>query len=303
MIKDLISIILPTYNRFEYLKKAINSILIQSYQNFEILVIDDCSSDKTEKSINSFSDKRIRYLKNRINLGHSKSRNIGIRNALGEYIAFIDDDIEWFPEKLSIQIEILKNSHNDVGGVFTSYYKIWDKKRRLLPENGGVIPGLTFFDSLLYENFIDTPALLIKKQCIEKCGVFDENMKCFVDWDLSIRIAKEFKLEFIKKPQYLSNDLPGSVTRQSSRIRAHNLEYVLNKFYKDISKNKKIESIHTARIGLLYVLAGDVVKARQFLIKSIKSSFNLKTLLIYYSTFSGNSFIQLIIKIKRFFIK
>jgi glycosyltransferase involved in cell wall biosynthesis len=102
-----VSVVIPTYNRASLLGRAIKSVLEQTYQDFEIIVVDDASTDNTEEVVRNLRDRRIRYLRHEKNRGGSAARNTGIRAAWGQYIAFQDSDDEWLPEKLKKQMEVL----------------------------------------------------------------------------------------------------------------------------------------------------------------------------------------------------
>lgn len=125
-MNDLVSIIMPAYNTGEYIKKSINSVIDQTYKNWELLVIDDCSTDNTEEVIKSFNDERIIYLKNKENSGIAVSRNNGIKEAKGRWIAFLDSDDSWKENKLEKQIRFMINN----GYEFTS------TAYELIDENG-----------------------------------------------------------------------------------------------------------------------------------------------------------------------
>ena len=111
-----VSIILPTYNRAYIIEKGINSLLNQTYQDFEIIIVDDGSTDNTEEIIKKLQekDKRIKYIKLKTNKGAATARNIGIKAARGEYIAFQDSDDEWMHEKLEKQVKVLDTSSKEV---------------------------------------------------------------------------------------------------------------------------------------------------------------------------------------------
>ena len=111
--KEKISIIMPVHNNENYIKAAIDSVLNQTYTNFELLVIDDFSSDRSVAYAEDYSDSRIKIFKLEANLGAAAARNIGLRNATGDYIAFLDSDDCWLPDKLEIQLE--RNRKNAVG--------------------------------------------------------------------------------------------------------------------------------------------------------------------------------------------
>ncbi len=115
----MVSVIMPAYNCEKYIGQAIASVLAQSYTDFELLIVDDASSDKTCEVIASFSDNRIRFFKNRERLGAALCRNFAIRNAKGDYIAFLDSDDMWHPEKLEKQLSFMQE--NGVAFCYTAY--------------------------------------------------------------------------------------------------------------------------------------------------------------------------------------
>lgn len=110
-----VSVIIPTYNRAHLLGRAIQSVLAQTYEDFEIIVVDDASTDVTEQVVKSFADDRINYIRHQKNKGGSSARNTGIKAAKGEFIAFLDSDDEWVPKKLEKEINRLQTLSNEVG--------------------------------------------------------------------------------------------------------------------------------------------------------------------------------------------
>jgi glycosyltransferase involved in cell wall biosynthesis len=98
-----VDVIIPSYNRTSFLRKAITSVLNQSFTDFAIIVVDDCSSDNIKPLLESFQDDRIKYVRNEVNMGEGRARNIGVSNATADYVAFLDDDDEWLPAKLKMQ--------------------------------------------------------------------------------------------------------------------------------------------------------------------------------------------------------
>src|SRR5215510_16389067 len=119
-----VSVIIPTYNRAEFLRLAITSVLNQTFQDFEIIVVDDASEDHTHEVVSDFSDKRIKYIRHEANKRVSAARNTGVLSASGDYIAFLDDDDEWLPRTLQMQVALLEDSTSIVGGVYTGYVQI-----------------------------------------------------------------------------------------------------------------------------------------------------------------------------------
>lgn len=125
-MRDLVSVIMPSYNTAEFIKESINSVLNQTYQNFEIIIVDDCSTDNTDEVVAEIKDERIKYIKNQKNSGAAVSRNRALREAKGKWIAFLDSDDVWLPEKLEKQISFMKE--NDYRFTYTDYRIVWNGK-------------------------------------------------------------------------------------------------------------------------------------------------------------------------------
>lgn len=122
MIDGLVSIIMPSWNTEKFIGKSIQSVINQTYQNWELLIVDDCSTDKTDEIVASFNDERIRYFKNEKNSGAALTRNRAMREAQGEWIAFLDSDDLWMPEKLEKQIQFMTSNGSVLS--YTEYEKI-----------------------------------------------------------------------------------------------------------------------------------------------------------------------------------
>lgn len=119
-IKDeLVSIVMPSYNTASYISASIDSVLNQTYQNWELIIVDDCSTDNTDEVVLKYTDVRIHYLKNERNVGAAKSRNYALREAKGAWIAFLDSDDQWHPEKLEKQLLFMKS--NNYNFSYTDY--------------------------------------------------------------------------------------------------------------------------------------------------------------------------------------
>ena len=121
MVDELVSIIMPSYNTAKYIKESIESIINQTYGDWELIIVDDCSNDETDTIVESFEDKRIRFLKNEKNVGAALSRNRALREAKGEWIAFLDSDELWTPDKLEKQIEFMKKNNIGCSCTYSTY--------------------------------------------------------------------------------------------------------------------------------------------------------------------------------------
>lgn len=187
----MVSVIIPTYNRSETIKKSIYSVLNQTYNNIEIIVIDDKSTDNTEEVMKNIIDKRIRYIKLDENKGACFARNRGIELAKGKYIAFQDSDDEWLPQKLEVQLRYLQEKDLDI--VSCRMYQIFDE------EKTNIFPKKCEIDrkQVYLKNVISTQTILGKAECF-KNEKFDINLPRFQDWDLVLRLLKNYKLEIVE---------------------------------------------------------------------------------------------------------
>ncbi|WP_035257699.1 glycosyltransferase family 2 protein [Desulfatirhabdium butyrativorans] len=195
-----VSVIIPTYNRNRFLRRAIESVLQQRYADFELIVVDDASSEPVQDIVRCFDDPRIRLIRHETNKGEAEARNTGILNASGEYIAFLDDDDEWLADKLALQVEKLETCPPKVGGIYTGYIVIdFSSGRELftrIPFRKGDI-----YRDLLRRNVIAAPStVLLRRVCFETAGLFDGSVYYGVDHDLFLRIAKHFHYDYLDVP-------------------------------------------------------------------------------------------------------
>lgn len=195
-----VSVILPTFNRADKIMASIDSVLRQTYSNYELIVIDDGSVDRTKEVISAIEDSRVRYIKLDQNRGQAAARNIGIQSAIGDYIAFQDSDDKWLPGKLEMQVNALKETGADTG---ISYHQMRYSTEQ---DNTILVPGSDMdicnksgdiYRELLMHNIIGMPTLVVKKSCIDDVGMFDETMRSLEDYDFVLRLAKKYKAIYI----------------------------------------------------------------------------------------------------------
>lgn len=187
----LVSIIIPTYNRATLIKRAINSVLAQTFQDFEIIVVDDASQDNTESVITSLTDNRIKYTKHQINLNGSAARNTGIKSAIGKYIALLDSDDEWLPNHLATKVSYLQN--NNCQGIFGSYYIYYsdDLIREISCQSQPADCSLAEY-ILSGKGDTRTSTFVFEKDAIREI-LFDESLAKHQDWDLAIRFENVYQ--------------------------------------------------------------------------------------------------------------
>ncbi len=263
-----VSIILPTYNRAAYLDRAITSVLNQSYSDFELIIVDDASKDNTEEIVKGFNDERIIYIKNPKNLGGAGARNVGIKRAVADFIAFQDSDDEWHPEKLKTQMAVFEKAEPDVAVVYTAFIrKVGDQEFIVPPPNVKKTEGNIYKELLYHINFIGTPTAVVRKKAIEKVGYFDERFPRLQDWDFFLRLAKKYKFKFIKKPLLTAYDVPGNISSNTDAL-IKALRLLLGKHYEEIRKDRKIISKFYQRIGEALLTAGRTKEAKKLMIKA-----------------------------------
>jgi glycosyltransferase involved in cell wall biosynthesis len=187
-VNPIISVVMPVYNGERFLNEAIDSILNQSYKNFEFLIIDDCSTDKSSDIINSYLDERITFVKNKNNIGQSATMNKGIQFSRGKYIARLDQDDIAYENRLKIQIEFIEKTNCSIVG---SWSQTIDESGQV----NGYFQHPIEFNIILNATCISVPFLhssvLMKKKDILLVGGYSENFIIAMDWDLWIKILKK----------------------------------------------------------------------------------------------------------------
>lgn len=193
-----ISVVIPAYNAEHTIRETIESVQHQTFSDFELIVINDGSTDRTLEILQSISDPRLKILSYQ-NGGLSVARNRGISHATGEFIAFLDADDLWTPHKLELQLAALQQNP-EAGVAYSWTYFMNEQEKRLFPGRRLFYRGNVYAD-LLVKNFIahgSNP--LIRRQAIESIGEFDPTLSHFADWDYWLRIAKNWS--FVVVPEY-----------------------------------------------------------------------------------------------------
>ena len=206
-MKDLVSVVIPTFNRAHVLEKCIDSVLNQSYTNFEIILVDDGSTDNTKNVIARYKDRiTVIYQKNS---GVSKARNVGVAKAKGKYIAFLDSDDTWHMDKLKIQLKRFENN-NDIAlmSCNATLIDILGNKRQLYDNSLPEFSTFDFFDMYRHP-YLGIPNVVILKNVFVEMKGFNENLKTAEDIDLFLRIALKYKVGLVNNiltQIHVSND-------------------------------------------------------------------------------------------------
>lgn len=235
-----VSVIIPTFNCERFIAQTIESVLAQTYRDLELVVVDDGSTDNTRLIVEEFlKDKRVRYIYQN-NSGASTARNKGFLESSGEYIAFLDSDDLWYPEKLERQVDFL-DKNKDIGLV-NCMVNIIDKESNIIGrEECKEVKGIT--DLLLGSNLItgSASAVMVRRHCIEKVGLFDPGFFISADLDMWVRILSQFKNASIHKVLGAIRKLPTSPQRDIKWVEKDMFKF-LDKYFSinvDMSAGKR----------------------------------------------------------------
>lgn len=225
--QPLVSVVIATYNMGQYLSQAVDSILQQTWKNFEVIVVDDGSTDNTVEVMAQYqSNDKVVYIKNE-NQGQPKAKNCGIKNTKGEFIAFCDADDFWEKNKLELQIPQFKNPK--VGVVYSEVSFIDEHNNRFTKPDHEARHSGKVTNQLLLENFVPFGTSVIRRQCIEKSGMFNEEFRMGIDWDLWLRYSLEWEFVYVSEPTYVYRVWSGQMSN-NYRGRYDHAHRILKKF-------------------------------------------------------------------------
>ena len=304
----LVSVIIPTYNRKNLLDISINSVLNQTYQNFEIIIVDDNSNDGTDDYIKKINHDKIQYIKNKESMYAPTSRNIGILHSKGDLISFLDDDDEWYPDKLEKQVKLFQDS--DVGLVYGGidlFFEDYSLSYPTSPELKGDI-----YKNMLIKNYIGaTPSVIVRRDalnnvCSKENEYFDPSFPARQDYDLWVRITEKYKVDFIQEPvlkQYYRNSINRISSNVDNHIKAH---YLLDQKYKFpidsiLSSSDKKERLISQYLflGAQSIKINERKLATKYYLEAFKIKRDIKSLLMFFVSFFGP---KLMIKMRSWFL-
>jgi len=270
-----VSVIVPCYNSSNFIKRTINSVLFQTFKDWELILVDDCSIDNTVEIIEEYvkRDPRIKLFKTEKNSGGpAHPKNVGLKEAKGEYIAFLDHDDEWLPEKLEKQLEVFEKSDNPRLGLVTCSSFLVDRDNKVIGKISTKNKKEIFPEILIRNPIHSNSSVLIKKEVLKLVGERDENLKYSEDYDMWIRIAKQYDFFFIEKPLFnyrLHKNNTTRITLISKKI--ENMEYIFNKHLYLYTKYKYIH-IGYFRLGVMNLISNNKKGSQNNFIKSINKN-------------------------------
>lgn len=265
-MNPLISVVIPSYNSAKFLPTAVSSVVDQTYKNFEIIIVDDCSNDDTERVVKTFSlsNRNIKYIKHDENKGLSSARNTGIMAAKGDFIAFLDADDIWSPRKLEYQYRKFEDNPK-LGVVFTGYTLI-DLNKRIRREY--CPPRFNnqydFARNLLVRNIVTGSAssVMTKKECFEKVGLFDTALKAAEDWDMWMRIAHNFTFGAVESPCVTYVEHSQNMSRNIERMITYSIRVIHKnlQLYEDLFPKRDLTLIKKRALSIIYLRAAQAIR-------------------------------------------
>lgn len=195
-----VSVCIPAYNHAQYLSKTIESVLQQTYADFELILIDDCSTDETPKLVRSIKDPRFHYLRNQKNLGSTLNWNKCLQAAKGKYVSLLPAD-DWWKKRCVERFVTVLDRHPRVGLAFASFYAFDMKQneshlRQRFPQDR-LFKGEEFFAMNVMDNRVATPAVMVRQECYQRLGYLDPYFRIVGDWELWLRIALHYDVAYI----------------------------------------------------------------------------------------------------------
>lgn len=295
----LISVVIPTCNRASMLKRALDSVLKQTFDDIEIFVVDDASSDNTPEVIKNYLNDRVHYIRLDESKGANFARNLAVSKTQGQYIAFLDDDDVWMPEKLRKQMMVFE-ADSSIGLVYTGVEVIHTGYSNIYHTSPKLRGNLS--KSILTFNYIgSTSSVMVKRAVFERAGGFDINLPQLQDYDLWIRICQISNIGYVSASlikYYVHNNVSQITTSVAKNKKA--IE-IIDAKYSELISNLSIKEQRMRfcqrynAMGKRELKNNQRKKSRTYFISSFKSYPNMLSIILYTASFFDY---KLLLKIK-----
>jgi glycosyltransferase involved in cell wall biosynthesis len=295
-----VSVIIPAHNAEPFLAQSLDSVFAQTYTNFETIVIDDGSNDGTAEVVRYYQriyPGKIKLIQKK-NGGPASARNAGIKEAKGEYIAFLDADDLWLPSKLKKQVDYFEKQNSTVGMVYTDVRKFDNEGIWLVNRHRSKFVSGSIYKILLKSNMISNLSVMVRKKCFDHVGFFDENEDIIEDCDMWLRIALKFDIGFL-------DEILG-LYRQHPQGRSKNIEKTIKRFIRVyqkhltmFSENNEIVTIirkyianQLNNLGYVQLKNGKIAESRKSFRNSLHFNFLPSSLFFILLSFLPNAFLH-----------
>jgi glycosyltransferase involved in cell wall biosynthesis len=265
----LVSVILPTYNRAKTLERGIDSVLNQTFTDFELIIIDDRSTDNTHVILSKYADLSNVRVMSQLRRGCSVARNIGISNAKGRYVAFQDSDDEWVPDKLAKAVAVLEGTGPEVGVFYSDMLRVQadgsSADFRSPDVEQGVLVSETTLDYQVY--CIGIQSAVIKRECFDEAGYFDEALPRFIDLELFIRLSDKFRFVHCKEMLVKYHAEEGISTNRQALVTARRC--LLRKYRNRLKQQPHHLAKQYLHVALALEQNGEKYRRLAFIVKAL----------------------------------
>lgn len=284
-----ISVIVTTFNRARLLEQAVTSVVCQTFRDFEILILDNNSTDETESIVRRFGDRRLNYIRH-APLNISQARNLGLGKATGEFVAFLDDDDLWLPNKIESQLEVFERGPENLALVYGGLIRIDDAGNELSC-HAPVLRGMILRDLLKQKDDFTGAASnpMLRKSTVVLLGGYNEQVTTGEDWELYLRLAEKYPIDFTSEPVVKIRCHPGP--RLGDKLKeAAELEIMIVEKYKHLfDEDPKLKSFYFQKIGGKFIRVNQSRLGRRYLREAIKTQpVNISVYIQYLFSFLGD---------------
>ena len=274
--QSLVSVVIPTFNRADTIISCLDSVLNQTYENIEVIIVDDCSTDNTREVLKSISDSRVTCYFLPENHRACYARNYGAERAKGEFIAFQDSDDLWHKDKIEKQVRFINETNSDFVFCGMNRYNS-DKTESFYFPQEKLSENTNYYIQELMTNVISTQTILMRSKCFESVR-FDVDFRKYQDWDFAIRAAKAFKISYLPEPLVDSFIQENSISLLVNHYDA--LCNIYKKYEKEIVDHPDINALHLARMGDCF-RKSDPKKAKRYYKESLHNAVRFKVIIKY----------------------
>lgn len=305
-IDEKVTVVIPTRNRAQQLEHAVQSAVRQTHSELEVVVVDGGSTDDTPHVIEQLDETtstQITYLRNESPCGLPAARNQGVRCGDSDYVAFLDDDDEWHPEKINRQITTFRRAPEPVGAVHTGFRSETSNGKHIhtkQPTHEGDI-----YESLLVRNVIGPPStVMVRRQAFEEVNGFDEQLHHQEDWDFYIRLARKYKFSYVSDPLVTRLVHDGTMSADVVTQKRYR-EQVLRRYDTELEeRNLKSAAwaAHHRKAGITSCRNNDSSQGRHEFRRSLQLEWDLPTTILYCATLFGDIGFNTLVQSKRLIV-
>ena len=249
--RPLVTVAICTHNRANLLPRAVASVLGQTYDHLELIVVDDGSTDATGEVLAGYDDPRLRVVTNDPNKGLPASRNVVLDHARGEYVTFLDDDDEFLPTKVEKQVALLERSPGSVGAAWC--FQSWNDSTSVTSRR--ILLRGNVFDRVKLTDIMMMQPLMMRRSVFDVTGRFDPELNYYEDFDFTFRLARHFDIDTVEEELVMMHSQPNSMSRVSTE-RIRTAHHVLEK-YPELHGDRKVRSRWLLRIADSHATNGD----------------------------------------------